>query len=75
MASRWVRVSYAVPLILLDSQINPAIEAVNGIAPGKIKAALVHVDDFTRDLIVDILDADENDIFLIGILLGRNMMS
>ena len=65
---------YSIPEILLDSQIQPAIDILNSFG-SEIKAYIVNKDSiFKRELRVEITDRiDINDIFCLGIIFGRNI--
>jgi len=69
---------YAVPAILLDQQIQPAIDALNKIDPAIVKAFMVSKSNFDREIRLQITDTDEDrisdsDLFYLGILFGRNI--
>jgi hypothetical protein len=63
---------YSIPEILLDSQIQPAIDMLNTLG---VKAYVVNKDSFfKRDLRVEIKDRiTKDDIFCLGIIFGRNI--
>lgn len=64
---------YSVPDILLDSQIQPAIDKLNSIDP-KIKCYMVNKDSFfKREIRIELNEdrLDDNDIFCLGNIFGR----
>jgi hypothetical protein len=69
---------YAVPAILLDQQIQPAIDALNNIDPAIVKAFMGSKSDFDREIRLQITDINEDrisdsDLFYLGMLFGINI--
>lgn len=65
---------YSIPEILLNSQIQPAIEKINEIGDF-VKATLINKDYlFRRELKIEIkYKVTNNDLFCLGLIFGRNI--
>lgn len=66
------RIRYELPVMFTGDEVNKLVERLNTVSED-VKAAVCQIDIMKRELLVDVTNPTEDDIFMLGMLTQKTL--